>query len=156
MSHRIRRALDEHEAGFTLIELLVVIIIIGILAAIAVPVFLAQRSKGYDAQAKADARDTATMEEAYNYDNNYYLPAASFVAGAVPAGLVAEGLNVSPSDTGIVVAAYTGAKVAVTSTPYTAAIGGYCIQATSQSGKVFWYDSFQGGFVSFNCITSTP
>jgi type IV pilus assembly protein PilA len=156
MPHRVRRAFDEREEGFTLIELLVVIIIIGILAAIAIPVFLQQRSKGYDAQAKSDARNTATLEEAYNYDNNYYLPAASFTSSSVPAGLAAEGLNVSPGVSGIVVAAYTNAKVAVTTVPATGAIGGYCIQVTSQSTKVFWYDSFQGGFVTFNCITSTP
>ena len=51
---------EEREGGFTLIELLVVIIIIGILAAIAIPVFLNQRKKGYDAQAKSDARNMAT------------------------------------------------------------------------------------------------
>ena len=49
MLARIRKAQEEHEGGFTLIELLVVIIIIGILAAIAIPVFLNQRKKGYDA-----------------------------------------------------------------------------------------------------------
>ena len=69
MLARIRKAREEREGGFTLIELLVVIIIIGILAAIAIPVFLNQRKKGYDAQSKADLRNLATLEETYLTDN---------------------------------------------------------------------------------------
>ncbi len=60
MLARIRKAQEENEGGFTLIELLVVIIIIGILAAIAIPTFLNQREKGYDAAAKSDLKNVAT------------------------------------------------------------------------------------------------
>src|SRR4051812_16552328 len=80
MLARIRTAAEEREGGFTLIELLVVIIIIGILAAIAIPVFLNQRQKGYDAQAKSDARNLATLEETYLTDNDNYVAAADMAA----------------------------------------------------------------------------
>src|SRR5437667_2749577 len=78
----------EPESGFTLIELLVVIIIIGILAAIAIPVFLNQRQKGYDAQAKSDLRNAATAEETYLTDNPTGYIACDASAGTNPCGTV--------------------------------------------------------------------
>ena len=72
MLARLRKSMDEKDQGFTLIELLVVIIIIGILAAIAIPVFLNQRQKGWDAQAKSDLKNMATAQETYLTDFGAY------------------------------------------------------------------------------------
>jgi type IV pilus assembly protein PilA len=69
-SHLSRTIRDER--GFTLIELLVVILIIGILAAIAIPSFLNQRGKGVDASAKSNAKTVQTALETFYTDNNTY------------------------------------------------------------------------------------
>ena len=80
MIARIRKAMNEKDEGFTLIELLVVIIIIGILAAIAIPVFLNQRKKAVAASIKADLKNAASQVEVYLTDNNAYPTAAQYGA----------------------------------------------------------------------------
>jgi type IV pilus assembly protein PilA len=69
MIDRLRQR-SKDEGGFTLIELLVVILIIGILAAIAIPSFLSQKSKATDASAKELARTAQTTMETYATDHN--------------------------------------------------------------------------------------
>ena len=76
MIARIQKSMKEKDQGFTLIELLVVMIIIGILAAIAIPVFLSQRKKAQDTAAVADV-STVGKEVA-----TYYVDAGTPLAGA--------------------------------------------------------------------------
>jgi len=76
----IHTRLDQREEGFTLIELLVVVIIIGILAAVAIPVFLNQRNRAYRAAVQSDLRNMAVEAETYFTDNQSYerLEASTF------------------------------------------------------------------------------
>src|ERR1700742_1567035 len=69
MLQRLRQRMNSEE-GFTLIELLVVILIIGILAAIAIPAFLSQTSKANDSAAKTQVGTLQTTMETYAAENN--------------------------------------------------------------------------------------
>ena len=66
---KLRQRMASEESGFTLVELLVVMLIIGLLAAIAIPAFFNQRDKAYDANAKEQARTAETAMETYATDN---------------------------------------------------------------------------------------
>jgi type IV pilus assembly protein PilA len=139
MLEKLRK--DRGEEGFTLIELLVVIIIIGILAAIAIPVFLNQRAKGWDAAVKADLRNSATAQETYLTDTGAY--SAETPADATSTGELggvgfkySTGSNYDGGTAVIVVSAVSNQS--------------YCLTAKSASGTDFEYSS-PGGLQAGNC-----
>jgi prepilin-type N-terminal cleavage/methylation domain-containing protein len=89
MLTRLQKSMKDKDKGFTLIELLVVIVIIGILAAIAIPLFLNQRKKGVDASMKSDAKSAATTVETWMVDNpTTATPPVTVVADALRPGVV--------------------------------------------------------------------
>ena len=148
MLSRIRKSMADKDQGFTLIELLVVIIIIGILAAIAIPVFLNQRKKGWDAAIKSDLKNLATSEETYLTETGHYTATVATLTDWKQSA--ASNYSTTAGQTLPVVSKmYDGTNAVVTVDA--SATGGYCLQATSASGNIFKYNSTTGGLAVGAC-----
>jgi type IV pilus assembly protein PilA len=132
MLHKLRQR-AQSEKGFTLIELLVVILIIGILAAIALPAFLNQREKAQDSEAKSAVRTAQTALETFYTDNQTYV-------GATDAALVAiePALSNAERDLALTVSGQSPT--------------GYVVAATSQGANTVEYTiTNTGGTVERTC-----
>jgi type IV pilus assembly protein PilA len=137
MLYKLRqRAKDER--GFTLIELLVVILIIGILAAIAIPSFINQKGKANDASAKELAHTAQVAIETFGTDNGTFV-------GATPAQLntIESTIQVAPGGNNAYLDATTGTSNLATTA--------YWVTATSTSGTTYTIKRLAGGTIARSC-----
>jgi prepilin-type N-terminal cleavage/methylation domain-containing protein len=158
MLTRLRHRAHGQE-GFTLIELLVVILIIGILAAVAIPAFLNQKGKAQDANVKTDITTAQTAEETYSTNNG----AGSYVAASGSSNSLTSiepTLAQAMSTTGTEKLAVslggpaTTSPVDPTGASGTSATVAYSVAATSPSKVVYYLTKFADGGVARTCDVS--
>jgi len=144
-----QRAKDER--GFTLIELLVVILIIGILAAIAIPSFLNQKGKASDAGAKELAHTAQVAEETCATDNNgNYSPNCTTSTNL--STNYEQTIQIGSGNNNAFLASASG--VTVPGVGQTAGSNSYTVTATSTNGDTFSITRTAGGTVSRTCTTA--
>jgi type IV pilus assembly protein PilA len=150
---RIRKSMDEKDKGFTLVELLVVMIIIGILAAVAIPVFLNQRSKARDTSTKADVSTVGKEIATYYVDGTGTLTAAVNAAGDL--AITETGAGAGSYTATIALSSGTAVKTDVKNigtgaTPPIAT--NWCVALTNPNGQTKdWQYSAQGGLEAGDC-----
>ena len=150
MLARIRKSLEEKDQGFTLIELLVVMIIIGILAAIAIPIFLSQRQKANDSAAKADVSTIGKEIATYFVDNTAAPSNVAIVSGQYQV----NGSDVGrPSNNIQLITTYGGTETrgtSITTTGMTATAWCVAVKHNGSSAQA-WKYSAAGGLAQGNC-----
>ncbi len=151
MLARIRKAMDEREEGFTLIELLVVMIIIGILAAIAIPVFLSQRSKARDTSTKADVSTLGKELATYYVDGaGPAIVTLTAAAGTTPASATVT--DAGGYTSGTVKLSNGTTQPAANATKSLGSSTAWCVSLTNPDGKQKDYKySADSGLQSGTC-----